>query len=127
LTTKRRALFVVLALMCACAPMPEQTHEAIATWKAGTADPDCEVPGESSKWQADYCLAAMHTDDLVAAQVCMEREQRTRHGEECARRRHFKQEWCRVVVDSGALRRSLAECIADPEQGGAVVKGVQLE
>ncbi|MEO8160889.1 MAG: hypothetical protein ABI588_05670, partial [Arenimonas sp.] len=76
---------------------------------------------------ADYCLAAMHTDDLGEAQPCMDRERRTRHGEECARRRHFKQEWCRRVVDSGALQRSLAQCIADPEQGGAIVKGLNLE
>ncbi|MEO8162029.1 MAG: hypothetical protein ABI588_11480, partial [Arenimonas sp.] len=65
---RRFAVLVGVSLLCACAPMPESTHEAIATWKAGTADPDCEIPGDSIKWQADYCLAAMHTDDLGEAQ-----------------------------------------------------------
>lgn len=121
------ALLAGCLCVAACTPMPEQTHEAIATWKSGAPDQDCEIPGESIKWQADYCLLATQTDDLVAAQPCMDRESHTRYGEECARRRHFKRAWCQGVVANGSLRRSLAECIADPEQGGAIVKGLQLE
>ncbi len=103
--------------------MPPEAKVAISDWRSGKADEDCEIAGESIQWQADYCLAAMQTDDLVAAQPCMDHESRRRRGEECARRRHYKQEWCRRVVDSGALPRSLAECIADPEQAGSVVRG----
>lgn len=123
---ERRALvviFAIAALAAGCAPMPPDAKVAISDWRSGKADESCEIPGESIQWQADYCLAATQTDDLIAAQPCMDRESRLRHGEECARRRHYKREWCRSVVDSGALQRSLAECIADPEQGGSIVKG----
>jgi len=121
-----RAIFAVLLacmLATACAPMPEQTHAAIAEWKSGRPDPNCEIDGESIQWQADYCMMAMQTDDIVAADRCMRIESRTYHGEECARRRYFKQEWCRGVVDNGSMPRTLAECIADPEAAGATVKG----
>jgi hypothetical protein len=115
-------LLFVLAL-AGCAPMPEQTHTAISDWKSGKHDPDCEIPGEAIQWQADFCMAAMQTDDVVAADECMRIESRTWHGEQCARKRHYKQEWCRELVTSGAMPRSLAECIADPEAAGRTVRG----
>jgi hypothetical protein len=114
-------LFALLALT-ACAPMPEQTHAAISDWKSGKPDANCEIDGESIQWQGDYCLMAMQTDDLIAAEPCMRIESKRWYGEECARRRHFKQEWCRGVVDNGSMARSLAECIADPSVGGSIVK-----
>jgi len=118
---------ILLGLACllvlpSCAPLPEQTHAAISDWKSGKPDADCEIPGESIQWQGDYCLMAMQTDDLVAADDCMRIESRRWYGEECARRRHFKQEWCRGVVDNGSMPRTLAECIADPSVGGRIVK-----
>jgi hypothetical protein len=127
----RRAILAVLAaaivLGSGCAPTPEQTRVAISDWRSGRADPDCEIDGESIQWQADYCMMAMQTDDLIAADRCMDIESRTYHGEECARRRYFKQEWCRGVVDNGSLPRTLAECIADPEAGGHTVQGARRD
>ena len=121
----RKLLFILVAAIAsvACAPLPEQTHAAISDWKSGKPDADCEIIGSSIQWQGDYCLMAMQTDDIVAADDCMRIESRTFHGEECARRRYFKQEWCRGVVDNGSLPRTLAECIADPAAGGATVQG----
>ena len=125
---KREFAFAVASfLLAGCTPLPAATHEAIADWRSGRADPDCEIAGDSLRWQADYCFLEAQTDDPVAAQPCMDRESRTRHGEECARRRYFKGEWCRGVVANGSLPRSLAQCIADPEVGGAIVKGAHLE
>jgi hypothetical protein len=112
-----------IVLLAGCAPTPEQTRVAISDWRSGKADPDCEIDGESIQWQADYCMMAMQTDDIVAADRCMRIESRTYHGEECARRRYFKQEWCRGVVDNGSLPRTLAECIADPAASGNTVQG----
>jgi hypothetical protein len=126
----RALALLVVALswsVAGCTPMPPVAGSAIQTWRSGAPDADCEIPGESVKWQADYCMARMQTDDLVAAQACMDHESQLRQGEECARRRHYKREWCRQVVDQHLLQRSFAECIADPEQGGAIVKGVDLE
>jgi hypothetical protein len=127
---RRRALaslVVLAACLCACTPMPTETRDAIATWRSGEPDADCEIAGDSILWQADYCLLEAQTDDLIAAQPCMDREAHTRHGEECARRRYFKNAWCRGVVHTGVLHRSVAACIADPEQSGAIVKGGALE
>ena len=124
-TTLRRILLclpLLAVVLAACAPMPAQTHAAISDWKSGKDDPDCEIAGESIQWQGDYCLMAMQTDDLVAAEPCMRVESKRWHGEECARRRYFKQEWCRGVVDNGSMARTLAECIADPESAGTIVQ-----
>ena len=114
---------LLLFALAACAPMPTDTREAISDWRSGKPDAECEIPGHSSQWQADYCLAATQTDDLIAAQPCIDFERRRGHGEECAARRHYKQDWCRLVVRNGASHQSLAECIADPEASGPVVKG----
>jgi hypothetical protein len=34
----------------------------------------CSIPGEPIQWQADYCLFKSGTDDLIAAQPCMDHE-----------------------------------------------------
>jgi len=119
---------MLLLLLAACAPLPPATHEAIADWRSGKPDADCEIAGHSSQWQADFCLAVMQTDDVIAAEPCLEHERRRpRHGEECALRRYYKQEWCREVTRPGGLPISLAECIADPAQAGSVVKAAGLD
>lgn len=123
----KAALALLAAMLCACTPMPTQTREAIATWRSGEPDPDCEIPGEAIKWQADYCMLETQSDDLIAAQPCMDREAQTRHGEECARRRYFKRAWCRGVVHNGTLGRSVAECIGDPGQSSAILKGGEIQ
>jgi hypothetical protein len=133
LSNQRRALAALAMLaafaacLCACAPMPIKAGDAIATWRSGEPDADCEIAGDSMLWQADYCMLETQTDDLIAAQPCMDREAHTRRGEECARRRYYKRAWCQAVVHSGVLQRSVAECIADPEQSGALVKGGSLQ
>ena len=123
----KRGLVFALVLLAGCAPMAPATREAIDDWKAGKPDAECEIPGDSSQWQADYCLAAEQTDDLVAAQPCIDYERQRHHGEECAARRHYKQDWCRLVVRNGGRKQSLAECIADPDASGAIVKGGGIE
>ena len=122
-TSPANLLVLLLACVAACAPTPPQTREAIADWRSGQPDQDCEIRGEAIQWQADYCMLESQTDDLIAAQPCMDRESRTRRGEECARRRYYKREWCRGLVANGAMQRSYAECIADPELVGPTVRG----
>jgi hypothetical protein len=108
--------------LAACTPMPTDTREAIADWRSGKPDEHCEIPGTAVQWQADYCLAAMQTDDIVAAQPCLDHERQRHQGEECAARRHYKQDWCRVRVHHGAGGQTLAECLADPEAMGTTVR-----
>ena len=120
-------MLAALFALAGCEPMPIETKTAINDWRSGKADEQCEIPGHSSEWQADYCLAAMQTDDIIAAQPCLDHERRREHGEECATRRHYKQDWCRLVTRNGALGKSMAECIADPDIAGAIVKGGGLD
>jgi hypothetical protein len=121
------ALALACAACAACAPTPPRAQEAISSWKSGAPDTECEIAGEAISWQADYCLLASGTDDLAAAGPCMHQESATRHGEECARRRYFKGAWCRRATTGGAAPMTLAQCIADPEQAGPVVKGGGLQ
>ena len=123
----RLAVLAMVFALGGCTPLPDNTREAIADWRAGTPDADCEIPGTSSQWQADYCMAAMQTDDIIAAEPCLEHERHRRLGEECAARRHYKQDWCRLVVRNGAAGQSFAECIADPEASGATVRAGGVE
>ena len=68
------------------------------------------------------------TDDLIAAEPCLQHERRRpRRTEECALRRYYKQEWCREVTKPGRLPVSFAECIADPDQRGMIVRGAGLD
>ena len=60
---------LLLCVLPACTPMPTDTREAIADWRSGKPDEHCEIPGSSVQWQADYCLAAMQTDDITAAHL----------------------------------------------------------
>jgi hypothetical protein len=113
---------LLLFVLPACTPMPTDTREAIADWRSGKPDEHCEIPGSSVQWQADYCLAAMQTDDITAAQPCVDHERQRHKGEECAARRHYKQDWCRVLVHNRSIDKSLAECLADPEASGPTVK-----
>ena len=115
-------LLLLLCVLPACTPMPTDTREAIADWRSGKPDEHCEIPGSSVQWQADYCLAALQTDDITAAQPCLDHERQRHKGEECAARRHYKQDWCRVLVHNRSIDKSLAECLADPEASGPTVK-----
>jgi hypothetical protein len=121
----KQAFAPMLLLLVACTSTPPQAGQAISDWRSGRDDADCEIAGDSSQWRADYCLAAMQTDDVVAAQPCIDHEQQRHHGEECATRRQYKQDWCRLVVRNGSSGQTLAQCIADPEASGAIVKGGQ--
>ena len=116
------AIAWLLCMLAACTPMPPNTREAIDDWKSGKPDEACEIPGTAVQWQADYCLAAMQTDDIIAAQPCMDHESRRHQGEECATKRHYKQDWCRVLVHDRSIGQSLAECLADPEAMGPTVR-----
>ena len=123
----RAAVAIFAGLLAACASTPPETNQAISDWRSGKPDAECEIAGDSGQWQADYCLAAMQTDDVVAAQPCIDHERQRHHGEECATRREYKQDWCRMLVRNGATTQSLAQCIADPEASGAIVKGGQTQ
>ncbi|WP_190285766.1 hypothetical protein [Montanilutibacter psychrotolerans] len=82
----------------------------------------CEVPGKAIQWQVDYCLFRSETDDVIAAQPCMDREGTRRFSSECARKRHYKHRLCELQVGAGVREGSIEQCVRDPEFSGRAVR-----
>lgn len=86
------------------------------------APEDCAIPGTLIQWQADYCLFAIGTDDLIAAQPCIDEQPRD-FADECAGKRHYKRLRCELVVSAGHRAGGTVEaCVADPDALGSVVR-----
>lgn len=87
----------------------------------GPADDGCGIPGNAVQWQADYCLYETGTDDLIAAQPCMDRERSLQFAGVCAKKAHYKRALCRLVIESGSRHGTIEECFDDPAFSGPVV------
>ena len=123
----RRALRAALAALVAAAMAPAagaaSGPDPGATTAAGpsrAATPDCP-PGEPIQWMADACMAALQTDDVIAASDCIERERRLRFPDACAAKVHFKRRLCETLAAGDADPDRLATCLADPRFHGRTV------
>jgi hypothetical protein len=95
---------------------------ATGAWASGGASA-CPVPGEPVQWIADYCLARVQSDDLIAAGPCMERETaRVRRLGACAIKKRYKARLCQSLLAAGARAGSLAACVSDPAFSGKIVR-----
>lgn len=83
--------------------------------------PGCELPGSLIQWQADYCLFVSETDDLVAAQSCIDEQPRD-FADECSGKRHYKRLRCELIVAAGYRSGTTEACIRDVDAVGSVVK-----
>ncbi|MEO4045844.1 hypothetical protein AAFN46_01980 [Pseudomonas sp. CAU 1711] len=81
----------------------------------------CPIPGELVQWQADYCLFVSATDDLIAAQPCIDKEQSRAFLDSCSAKRHYKRLLCEANIEAGVRSDSVDSCIADPAFSGKVV------
>lgn len=97
----------------ACAP-------AVAGESGG--EHDCDVPGHVVQWQADYCLFLMGTDDLVAAQDCIEHERHRDFRTACEAKRHYRRAWCEATAAAGVRSGTIEACARDPDAMGTVVR-----
>ena len=82
----------------------------------------CAVSGEPVQWQADYCLFTTGTDDLIAAQPCIDREAKLRFPDACAEKQHYKQTLCKLVIDAGSRPGSFEQCMQDTQFSGPTVR-----
>lgn len=82
----------------------------------------CELPGELAQWRADFCLARVGTDDLIAAGPCLDGEGAVRFRTACAGKRHYKRRLCEVLVTQGSRAGTVDACVADPEAMGPTVR-----
>ena len=100
--------FVIVILVSGCAAVsPERA---------------CPIGGEAVQWQADYCLYETGTDDIIAAQPCMDRESRISFRDICAEKKHYKEKLCRRMVASGSRPGSVDDCMKDLKFSGPTVR-----
>ena len=102
-----RALLVLAVVATGCATRPRQS---------------CPIPGELIQWQADLCLFETETDDIIAAQPCMDRELTGRTDDDCAQKKRYKLALCRLFVERGVRPGSVDECFNDPAFSGPTVR-----
>ena len=101
--------------------MPAAVTPSVPRDVSAPAD-DCPIPGEMAHWQADYCMAQVGTDDIIAAGPCLERESAVRFRSACSAKQHYKAGLCEQVIANGARRGSVEACVADPEFAGRTVR-----
>jgi hypothetical protein len=82
----------------------------------------CPIPGELQHWQADYCMAKIGTDDIIAAGPCLERESQFRFRSACNGKLHYKQAMCELSVRAGSYSGSVDRCVKDPLYIGLTVR-----
>jgi hypothetical protein len=82
----------------------------------------CAISGAANQWQADYCLLETETDDVMAAEPCLERERQRSFTNACAQVRHYKRAMCMRVIEHGRRAGTVEFCVADPKFQGLVVR-----
>jgi len=85
------------------------------------ADDSCPVPGAMEHWRADYCMSQVGTDDVLAAQACLEKEQTRLFRSSCTAKLHYKREMCELSVRSSG-KGSVEACVKDPLFRGHTVR-----
>jgi hypothetical protein len=95
---------------------------ALVQASAAAAPAGCIVPGNALHWQADYCLLASETDDIVAAGPCLARESRISFHNTCKEKLHYKRQMCERAVKSRSRPGSVDACVKDPTFMGATVR-----
>ena len=88
----------------------------------GSTGDMCKIPGHARQWQADYCLASVGTDDLIAAQPCLDHEAAVRFSSTCAQKQHYKRALCKLIIENGSKPGSIDDCFNDPNFMGKVVR-----
>jgi hypothetical protein len=68
-----------------------------------------------------YCLLLQETDDLIAAQSCIDQETLRRFDDECTAKREYKLRMCEIVIAAGTRSDSASSCLADKSFVGNVV------
>ena len=89
---------------------------------AGSGGDACPIPGEAAQWRADYCLFVSGTDDVIAAQPCMDEQAPLRFRDTCSEKRYYKRSLCTEVVQAGARTGTVQQCFDDPAFSGTTVR-----
>jgi hypothetical protein len=113
-------------LLVGCAPAPARPDPVPAPVPAPPLAPaaheDCPIPGEMAHWQADFCMAQVGTDDVIAAGPCLEREAAIRFPSACNAKQRYKAGMCELAIANGSRTDSVEACVADPHFVGPTVR-----
>jgi hypothetical protein len=71
-------------------------------------------------WRADYCMAQSETDDVIAAQPCLDRESKILFRSDCTAKLHYKREMCKLSI--GDSVEKIDACVRDPSFQGLTVQ-----
>jgi hypothetical protein len=85
------------------------------------AGDSCPVPGAMEHWRADYCMSQVGTDDVLAAQPCLEKEQTLLFRSACTAKLHYKRKMCELSVRASG-KGSVDVCVKDPLFQGRTVR-----
>jgi hypothetical protein len=81
----------------------------------------CPVSGDLEHWRADYCMSEIGTDDVIAAQSCLEKEWKKVFHSACAGKLHYKRLMCEKSVKL-AQSGSVKSCLRDDGFQGPTVR-----
>jgi hypothetical protein len=73
-------------------------------------------------WKADFCMAQIGTDDIIAAGPCLERKVEIHFPSACSAKLYYKTRMCEIAVANGAWKGSVEACVADPAFVGVTVR-----
>jgi len=90
----------------------------LVAWFSASAG-DFPVPGPRVRWQADYCMYKVGSDDIVAVDPCMRRDGKRRYRNDCEAKKYYKRQICRMAREP---EQSEEQCVADPSFMGPTVR-----
>lgn len=84
---------------------------------AQTQAEDCEIPGKTMHWIADYCLHLAETDDFQEqkVQACFEQNQGHKARDACESSKRYKKKLCQHMVSKGYYEGDAEMCFNDRE------------
>src|SRR6266849_7773713 len=81
------------------------------------AEPQCDIPGSTMHWIADYCMYRVGTDDFGSPEVskCFTTEN-PKNPDTCANRKKYKKKICELM--KSYFDNSTEKCMADKTFSG---------
>jgi hypothetical protein len=80
----------------------------------------CAVEGLRIRWQADYCMFKVGSDDIITADPCMRADSKRHYRNDCEAKKYYKLQICRMTGNGS--KQSRAQCFKDKSAVGPTVR-----
>lgn len=89
----------------------------IAFIAANAQTEDCEIPGKTIHWIADYCMYQAETDDFLdeKVQACFEKNKGYKVKDTCENKKKYKMKICAHLAEMGYFNGNAEICFKDIE------------